>query len=187
MKRKLLAISALCLLSTSALAHPGHGSGLVAGFVHPFTGIDHLLVMLAVGLWAGRIGGSARWQLPAAFLTAMTAGWGLGAAGFAVPGIESGIAASLCALGLLLALGLQLPRLLQLGLTAVFAVFHGFAHGAELHAATPLATLAGFLSATALLHAGGLGIAAALPQQNRGLYRAAGAALALVGGGLLLA
>jgi urease accessory protein len=185
MNKKLVSLLALCLLSTPAFAHPGHAqSGLLAGFAHPFTGIDHLLVMLAVGIWAGRIGGAARWQLPAAFLAAMTAGWGLGISGVALPHIESAIAASLFALGLLVAHRFDWPRALQLGLTALFALLHGFAHGTELSAAPAIAL--GFLTATAALQLAGLTLVALLPEKNQRLYRAAGALLAVLGGGLLL-
>lgn len=187
MNRKWFSLLALCLVSTPVLAHPGHADGgLLAAFLHPFTGVDHLLAMLFVGVWAGQIGGGARWQIPLAFLAAMSAGWAAGAAGLRMPGVESGIAASLLALGLLIALRLNLPRILQLGATALFALFHGVAHGLELPATTPLATTFGFLAATALLHALGLVIAAWLPAHNQRIYQTAGAGLALVGGGLLL-
>jgi len=173
----------LAMFCAPALAHPGHADGLLGAALHPLSGSDHLLAMVAVGLWAGRSGGSARWQLPLAFLTAMTLGWRAGAAGLVLPGLESGIAASVLALGLLLALRLELPRSLQAALTAVFALLHGNAHGVELAAVAPIGAL-GFLFSTALLHGVGLGIAALLPRGT--VYRGAGIGIALAGGVLLL-
>jgi len=187
LRKKSVFALALCLASGSVFAHPGHaGGGWLAGLLHPLTGIDHLLAMLAVGLWAGRSGGSARWQLPLAFLTAMNVGWLAGSAGWTLPWMESGIAASVLALGLILVLGAELPRALQLALTAVFALFHGCAHGTELAAVAPLATAAGFLFSTAALHGAGLGIAALLPRDRPALFRLAGAGMAAVGAALLL-
>jgi urease accessory protein len=184
MHRKIALTLGLCLASSAALAHPGHaGGGLLAGFMHPFTGIDHLLAMFAVGLWAGQTGGAARWQLPAAFLAAMAAGWCAAWMGWRAPGIDSGIAASLLALGVALALRARLPRPLQLAATAAFAVLHGLAHGVELPGAV---AAPGFLAATAALLLAGLGAAALLNRGHHGVYRAAGAGLALLGTGLLL-
>lgn len=177
----------LSLISGSVLAHPGHGEGgMLAGFLHPLSGADHWLAMLAVGLWAGRTGGAARWQLPLAFLAAMSLGWLAGLSGWTLPWMESGIAASVVALGLILALSAQLPRAVQIGVTAVFALFHGCAHGVELPASAPLATTLGFLLSTATLHATGLGIAALLPSHRQTAYRTAGIGFALVGTVLLM-
>jgi urease accessory protein len=177
----------LSALSGGAFAHAGHGDGFVAAFAHPLSGLDHLLMMLFVGVWAGRSGGATRWLLPATFLTSMLVGWSLGAQGLLVPGIESGIAATLIVLGVLLALQLQVPRSVQMMVIAVFALLHGLAHGSELTAGGAWSSAAGMLLATALLH--GLGIAATLliPARHGAVYRAAGAALALIGGGLLAA
>lgn len=174
---------ALCLLSGAVFAHPGHAENqIAAGLLHPLTGIDHLLAMLAVGLWAGHTGGAARWQLPLAFLGAMGGGWLLGLAGVALPGRESAIAASLLAFGLVLALRADLPRTVQLALTALFALCHGHAHGVELSAGAAL----GFFATTAALHGAGLGIAALLPGNAPIAYRAAGTGFAMVGTALLL-
>lgn len=169
-----------------ALAHAGHSgdaahSTLYDGFVHPFTGLDHLLMMLAVGLWAGRAGGALRWQLPAAFLSGMAGGWLLGGAGLVMPGLESGIAATLIALGVAMALPLQPKRGQQLGAVAAFAMLHGLAHRGELQGGA--AAGLGMLAATALLHAAGVIAAARLLRGTA--YRTAGAGLALVGGALL--
>lgn len=188
MLKKIVAGLALALLPALAMAHPGHADGSFAtAFVHPFTGIDHLLMMLFVGVWAGRSGGSARWQVPLVFLVAMALGWGLGVQGLAIAGVETGIAASLIALGALLVSQTALPRSAQLAITAGFALLHGMAHGVELGVLTPLSSAAGFLAAGALLHGSGIALAAKLPKDGAAIYRAVGTALALIGGGLLVA
>ena len=184
---KKIFVALIACVPSLAFAHPGHGSGFVAAFVHPFTGIDHLLMMLCVGIVAGRIGGNARWQLPLAFLSAMTVGWLIGAAGYTFAGIESGIAAGLIALGVLLSWRIALPTVAQAGIVAMFALLHGMAHGVELAGSAPVATSIGFLCAGALLHATGLLIAALIPREKQGVYRVVGIALAVVGGGLLAA
>lgn len=175
----------LAFVPLAALAHPGHDlAGATAGFAHPFLGLDHLLAMVAVGLWAGRLGGAARWQLPLAFVTAMAVGAGLGLAGLRLPGLETGIAASVLALGLLTALALRLRLALRPLLVAGFALLHGLAHGAELPAgAGALAYVLAFLAATALLHGLGLLLAARLGARWQPWL---GAAVAAAGAGLLV-
>lgn len=153
------------LLSASgtALAHPGHDlSGFSAGLLHPFTGMDHLLAMLAVGLWAAQMGGRKIWLLPVTFLSMLVGGAGLALADLNLPLVEPGIAASVLALGLLIALSLRLPTLLSVAITAVFGLLHGYAHGLEMpDSAAPLLYALGFLSATAVLHLGGVGMGVA--------------------------
>jgi urease accessory protein len=173
-----------------AMAHAGHSDGglhdvLSAGFIHPFTGLDHLLMMLCVGVWAGRSGGALRWQLPAAFLLGMSGGWALGLMGAVVPGLESGIAATLIVLGVVLALRLNLPRSAQLVGVALGAVLHGLAHGGELGGSAAWAGGIGMLAATALLHGAGFAASRLAPSPESALYRAVGAALAVAGGALL--
>lgn len=181
-------LSALALLFTPTLAfaHPGHEtSGLLAGLGHPLGGLDHLLAMLAVGLWAAQQQGQARWALPVAFVASLLLGGLLGFAGTQVPLLESGIAGSVLALGLLVALAARLPLAAALGLTALFGLSHGVAHGLELPGATsPLTYASGFVAATALLHAGGYALARYLPLATAGLVRLAGASTA--GAGLWL-
>jgi urease accessory protein len=188
--------NAAVLLVSSApgmvLAHAGHSQGdlhgaLSTGFIHPFTGLDHLLMMLCVGIWAGRSGGALRWQLPAAFLLGMTGGWALGLMGATVPGLEGGIAATLIALGVVLALRLELPRTAQLAGIALGAVLHGLAHGGELGGSTVWVSGAGMLAATALLHGAGFAASRLAPARDGALYRTVGTALALAGGALLAA
>jgi urease accessory protein len=176
------------LLPGVALAHPGHGDGggLVAGLQHPLTGLDHVAAMIAVGSWAAMKGGRALWLWPAAFIVVMLGGGALGLAQLPLPHVEAAILASVVVLGLLVATTADLPLGLGALIIGGFAVFHGYAHGAELPAgasATPY--LAGFALATAALH--GLGIAAALGLQSarwQGAIRAGGLACAAIGIGL---
>ena len=165
----------LALFAGPASAHPSH----VSGFVHPFVGADHVLAMVAVGLWAAQLGGRWRWALPLAFVGAMTLGGLAGFAGFALPGVEPMLAASVLVLGLVVALGVRW-RAGGAALAAAFAVFHGMAHVAELPAgAGPAGYAAGFIAATALLHAAGVALGLA-PRA-----RLAGVPIALAGAWLL--
>jgi urease accessory protein len=179
------------LAAGAAFAHPGHPggehqAGFAAGFAHPFGGLDHLLAMLAVGLWAvqqaARSGTRrALWLLPAAFVAAMALGFAL--ADVALEGVETGIALSVLILGLIVAFAVRLPLVVAMALTAGFALFHGHAHGTEMaDASMALSYGLGMVLATALLH--GLGLVAAAASQRIALpvlTRAAGAATALAG------
>jgi urease accessory protein len=163
MKKNILIGIATGLVSSMAFAHPGHGveTGFMSGFMHPILGWDHLLVMLAVGCWAAKSGGKARWQLPLAFLSAMTLGAILGLVGMSFQGVETAIAASLMAMGLLLILHLPISPGVQLLFTALFAIMHGVAHGVELNLGSWQANaspLIGMLMATAILHGVGYGL-----------------------------
>ena len=158
LRNKLALAAGLILLPSMAFAHPGHGtSGLVSGLSHPLFGLDHLLAMVAVGLCAAKLGGAARWLLPVLFVSVMVLGGGLAIAGMHLPGVELGIIASVIVLGMLLIFarsGATVPAAL---LVSGFALFHGYAHGAEMPAAAGAATYAfGFAFATAALH--GLGL-----------------------------
>lgn len=174
------------VIATPALAHPGHQAmGLQQGFLHPLGGLDHVLAMVAVGLIAARIGGRALVLVPAAFLCMMAVGGAAGAAGLSLPYVETGIALSVAVLGAVLALGAVPPVAGAMALVGAFAVFHGFAHGAEMPGSTSgLAYGLGFLAATALLHAAGLGLGLAA-RRTRPTLRVAGAGLAAAGLGLL--
>jgi urease accessory protein len=157
MKKRIVLGTVISLMSGVAWAHPGHGlQSAYAGFMHPLTGWDHLLVMLAIGVWANKLGGSARWQLPLTFLSVMTFGAVLGLAGITFTGVETVIAASVMGMGLLIAIHLPISVLSRTSIVALFAVFHGMAHGVELHSQQSYATLGGMLFATALLHGMGL-------------------------------
>ncbi len=166
-------------VAAPALAHPGHVTGgLGSGAAHPFLGLDHLLAMVAVGLWAVRAEGAGPvlWRLPAGFLAAMAVGIGAGMAGLSVPGMESGMALSVIALGLAVALALRPGTTAALAIVAAFGVVHGVAHGAEMPAAAaPLAYAAGALLGTAALHGIGLGL-------GLSLRRLAGSTMARAGG-----
>lgn len=179
-------------LPTLALAHAGGDGGghhgLGAGFAHPFTGLDHLLAMLAVGAWAAagarHATPAALWRLPAAFVALLLTGALAAAAGLSLPAVEPMIAASLVALGLLLAARRELPAPAALTLVGAFALFHGAAHGQELAGA---AALAGMVSATAMLHGAGVGLGLALRRAPRVAAWLAGGATATLGLRLLLA
>jgi urease accessory protein len=169
-----------------AQAHPGHDGheltwDFATGAAHPLSGWDHLLAMIAVGLWAAQLGGRSRWLVPAAFVGVMTVGAVLGHYGLALPGVEQGIAASLLILGLLIAAAVRLPTAAGMAIVGLFALFHGVAHGAEMPAtAGGLTYGAGFVAATVLLHAIGLGLGLALRNQPK-IARIAGGAVALAG------
>lgn len=188
---RLAALIALSLTPITALAHTGIGipSGFAAGFSHPFAGIDHLLAMLAVGLWAAQLGGRATWWVPGSFVTVMLLGGVLGLAGVAVPSIETGILLSLLVLGTLVAAAVRFPLVLSCLVVGGFALFHGHAHGSEIPLAAGAATYtAGFVLATALLHGLGL-MAGMLSRQNRLdlISRLAGGAIVMSGLYLVIA
>jgi urease accessory protein len=168
-----------------AFAHPGHaGDGLVAGFMHPFSGADHLLTMIAVGFWAAMLGGWARYAVPAAFVSVMMVGAAFGIAGTPIPLVESAVAASVVALGLLVAFEVKVPVVVASVIVAIAAFFHGFAHGAELPVSShALAYIGGFVAATAILHGAGLTLGSLRLSSAAGRVagRIVGAGMALVG------
>jgi len=184
MKRILTAIP-LVLIPTLALAHPGHGVGLAAGLIHPFTGLDHMLAMTGVGLWAAAIGGRARWALPAAFLGFMALGGAFGMAegiGPMLAAVQPMIVASVILLSALVALAGRAPMAVALPLVAMFGAAHGAAHGLEGHG---LGFALGMLAATAALHGAGLALGLTVGPRTRrtmgGLGVVAGLALAVAG------
>ena len=186
---------ATCLLvSSPALAHTGHStSDFAAGFLHPFGGIDHVLAMAGVGLFAATLSGRALWAVPAAFVAMMTAGGFLGFARVQVPGIEIGIAVSVIVIGALIALGRSdmatrfLPVRAAMATVAAFAIFHGYAHGSEMPATFGAAGYtSGFIWATILLH--GIGVTTGLTAfHHRRLFHLAGIAIAASGFVILVA
>ncbi|WP_423193086.1 HupE/UreJ family protein [Cupriavidus sp. H18C2] len=200
--------AALSLAAASALAHPGHdaatvGASLFAGLAHPFTGADHLLAMAAVGVWSalaappqGAFGqGDAKGallRLPFAFVAMMLVGAVLGLAGLSLPAVEPMIAASLLVIGLLVAARARLSAPAGMAIVGGFALFHGYAHGAELPAtaaALPavLAYVGGFAASTMALHVMGIGAGTFLRRHAGWIARVAGAGVALYGAGLLVA
>lgn len=179
---------ALLSLPTLAFAHPGHGhiqGGFQSGFLHPVFGIDHVLAMLLVGMIAARIGGRALWLLPASFVSMMIVGGLAGASGLHVGHLELVIAASLIVFGTLAAVRVQVPVLILSMMAGGFALFHGYAHGAEMPGGANTVTYAlGFVFGTVLLH--GLGIAiwmgvARFTSSTRLVDRVVGSISALVG------
>lgn len=144
-----------------AFAHVGGGNvtGFMHGFMHPIGGADHVLAMLAVGLFAVMLGGRALWLVPIAFVTMMAAGGALGIGGVHLPLAEFAIGLSVVALGAAIALRIRMPVAIAMALVGFFAIFHGHAHGAEMpDSVSGLEYAFGFLSATALLHACGIGL-----------------------------
>ena len=189
MSAKRLCLSAILLLAAAmpAYAHVGIGttSSFMAGFMHPLSGLDHMTVMIAVGLWAALKGGKAIWAWPAAFVGVMLVGGAFGMLHMPLPFVEPGILASVVALGLLVALAVDLPVSAGVAIIALFALFHGHAHGTEVpESAGGLEYMAGFAITTALLHAVGIAAGLGLGIRFRGLARAAGAACAAIGVGL---
>lgn len=160
--RALLALVALfATAAVPALAHTGAGpvSGLAAGFAHPMGGLDHMLAMIAVGLLGASLGGRWMWALPAIFVSVMIVGGLAGVSGAPLPLVELGIKGSVVVLGLAIVFGASLSGVAAAALVAVFAIFHGHAHGTEMPASVAAFDYAaGFVAATAILHAAGLGI-----------------------------
>jgi urease accessory protein len=176
------------LVVSAALTTPGVAAGGTAfahGFMHPFLGFDHLLAMLAVGIWAAQLGGRARWAVPATFVALVGVGGALALAGVALPRVEAGIAVSLLVMGLLIATAARLPTWIGMLVVGVFALLHGHAHGSELPMqVAEFGDGAGMLTATALLHAIGFGLATAVRGRVRFAQqgiRLSGAAIAAGG------
>jgi urease accessory protein len=184
------ALAAIAVPSVAS-AHPGHeGTGFVHGLIHPLGGLDHILAMVAVGLFAARLGGRALWLVPASFVTAMAVAGAVGMAGFALPHVEAGIALSILVLGAAIAFETTMPVAAAMALVAFFAVFHGYAHGAEMpETMSGLAYAGGFLAATATLHAAGIGLGLLLGRGSalvsRRILQIGGGAAALTGAALL--
>ncbi|HET9022931.1 MAG TPA: HupE/UreJ family protein [Burkholderiaceae bacterium] len=172
-------------VASAALAHdqPGQAAGFVAGLLHPASGLDHVLAMIAVGVWGAQLGAPAIWLLPVTFPLVMAFGGFLGLVGVPLPGVEIGIAASAILLGACVALEARPPLALAALLVAFFAVFHGHAHGTELPAGqSGLLYSVGFVVATGLLHAVGISIGLVHHRAaGRRLLRGAGAAVAAAG------
>jgi len=146
-------------LAAPAWAHPGHEGG--AGFLHPFTGVDHLLAMVGVGMWAWMLSvqrRSAAFMVPAAFLAMMAIGAAAGFAGIKLPLVEAGILASVFLLGGLVLAAVRLPLAAAMIVVGLFAVFHGYAHAIEAPSVSPGGYILAFLSATAVLIGGGFGL-----------------------------
>jgi urease accessory protein len=192
--RALASLLALALVATptAAFAHTGLGDGhdLVHGFMHPVGGLDHVLAMVAVGIFAVVLGGRALWLVPLSFVGMMAVGFVLGVAGVTLPYAELMIALSSVVIGGVAALGRKMPVVAAMALVGGFAAFHGWAHGAEMPAnAGGLTYALGFVVATALLHAAGIaaamGVAAVTGRYGKAVAQVAGAVFALGGVGVL--
>lgn len=180
--------AALCLLilfaaTDAAQAHTGVGvtQGFANGFRHPLSGIDHVSAMIAVGMFAAHLGRRALWLVPASFVAMMMAGGAVGMAGVGLPFVEIAIGLSVFVLGLIIALRLDMATWAAMALVGFFALFHGHSHGTEMpQTASALEYGAGFVLATALLHAAGIGVGIAAARQRRAV-QALGSAMALTG------
>jgi urease accessory protein len=183
-------LAVLLAAALPAAAHPGHGpmSGFGAGLQHPLSGLDHLLAMIAVGLWAGLSGGRREWLWPATFVSSMVAGAAIGMSTAMTITAQPVILASVMVLGLATALSLRAPLLLGGLLIAAFGLAHGYAHGTEMpHNAHGLAFAAGFTLATAMLHMTGVMAATGLRRLRLDVVtRFAGVGIAIAGIGLIL-
>lgn len=178
------AATLLAVLAGPVHAHEAAaGGGFATGFLHPILGWDHVAAMVAVGLWGAFLGAPAIWALPVAFPLAMAAGGALALVGVGLPAVEVGIAASALVIGLMVALARKPPLAVAAVVVGVFALFHGWAHGAEMPgAASPLAYAAGFVLGTGLLHLGGIafGLLVRVPY-GRTAVRAGGGVIAAAG------
>ncbi|MBE1205161.1 HupE/UreJ family protein [Aminobacter carboxidus] len=189
---KTAALTAFALAPGLASAHTGlgHAEGFAHGFTHPLGGLDHVLAMVMVGLFASQLGGRARWLVPASFVLVMVLGGMLGLAGIAIPFVELGIGLSIVVLGGVVALNLQAGVAAAMALVGFFAVFHGYAHGAEMpESASGLVYGLGFVLATAALHAAGLGCGLLLDGKESAkgalFVRSLGAVAAIAGVGVV--
>lgn len=152
---------AAVLMTHLAYAHTGVGAttGFLAGLTHPLLGLDHVLVITAVGLWAASLGGRAIWLVPGAFVSAMLVGGVLGMNAIDIPAVEYGILGSVVILGALIAFRSRMPTVIGMGIVALFALFHGHAHGTEMSLITSgLLYGLGFISTTIFLHLIGIGL-----------------------------
>ena len=177
--------AAVVLVPLAASAHPGlpgHMHGFAYGFAHPFSGLDHLLAMVGVGLFAAHLGGRALWLVPLSFVSVMVLAAIAGMSGIVLPFAEIGIALSVVALGLALAFQITMPVSLGAALVAFFAIFHGYAHGAEVPATiSGLSFGLGFVCATLLLHSIGVGLGLMAARTDGRAIQLGGAVMAVTG------
>ncbi|WP_037076425.1 HupE/UreJ family protein [Neorhizobium vignae] len=187
LKRLSLTAAVLAAATVPAFAHlnPAEHGSFLAGFSHPLFGADHILVMVAVGLWAAQIGTAnnrnALWIVPLAFVGTMAAGFLLALGGVSLPFVEPAILASVIGLGLLVATAVKLPVSAAAAVVGVFALFHGHAHGGELGSAGAVRFGIGFMIATALLHSAGIALGLGIARFSPYIARILGAATALLG------
>jgi urease accessory protein len=178
-------LAVMAVAAGPAFGHDGDaaGGGFIAGFTHPIFGWDHVAAMVAVGLWGAFLGAPAIWILPVAFPLVMALGGAVALAGLPVPAVEIGIALSALVIGLMVALAQRPPLAVAAAIVALFAIFHGYAHGLEMPtAANPVAYAVGFVVATGLLHLAGIavGLLAKVPKGVVAV-RAGGGVIAVAG------
>ncbi|APW39813.1 Ni/Fe hydrogenase [Rhodoferax koreense] len=188
--QRLLMIATALVMPSLAQAHSEAGAvgGFISGFVHPISGWDHIAAMVAVGIWGAFLGAPAMWVLPVIFPMVMAFGGALGVLGVPMPFVETGIALSGIVLGGMIVFAARPPLWVAGVLVAVFAIFHGYAHGAELpHAANAVTYAVGFVIATGLLHLGGIAIGLLIRWEwGRVAVRGAGGVIAATGFAFLL-
>ena len=185
----LATVGIVSLLPSISYAHEGSGGGFTAGLTHPVLGFDHLLAMLSVGILSAQMGGQAIWRVPLTFVLVMLAGGILGINGVPIFSVELGIAFSVLALGVAIALQKKLPPLFAMVFVGFFAIFHGHAHGTEMPSLSkPLFYACGFVIGTAGIHIAGvlIGIIAERLKEGKQLLRYAGAGIAGVGFHLII-
>jgi urease accessory protein len=182
-KRISIAAAALAATTLPAFAHlnPEEHGSFMAGFSHPLFGADHILAMVAVGIWAAQIGGRALWVVPSAFVGTMAIGFMMALGGIDLPFVEPAILASVIALGLLVAMAARFPVSAAAAVVGIFALFHGHAHGGELGSAGALQFGVGFVIATALLHVAGIAAGLGVSRLGAVASRIIGALTALAG------
>jgi len=185
-------VAVFALVPVAASAHVGVGEthGFVHGFSHPLSGIDHILAMVAVGLFAAHLGGRALWLVPLTFVFVMALAGIAGMTGFQLPFVEIGIGMSVIVFGLAVALQLSVPTLVAMGLVGFFAIFHGHAHGMEMpQGVSGLFYGAGFICATKLLHALGVGLGLTIGKTgqvySRRIVQIGGGVIAIAGASIL--
>jgi urease accessory protein len=187
-KRISIAAAMLGASSLPAFAHitADHHHSFSAGFKHPIFGADHVLAMVAVGLWASQISSqnnqkTALWAVPLAFVSFMAIGFLMAALGAGLPFVEPAILASVIALGLLVAIAASMPTSAASAIVGIFALFHGYAHGTEMHGANAVEFGIGFIAATMLLHIAGIALGLGLTRLSTGLSRLLGGLTAVAG------
>ena len=177
-----LSVTMLAYIPTAGAHNMGaEGAGFITGLAHPFMGLDHLLAMIAVGIWAAQTGGSAVWRLPLSFIVMMAVAALISASGYSLPALEPLIAGSVILLGLMVVFAIRLPINLSMLLVGLFAVFHGYAHGLEMpQASSAILYGSGFVLATALLHLIGIGLGKVAYRKHL-LSRLSGSIIAIAG------
>jgi urease accessory protein len=184
----LICIVLIGVLVSPVLAHTGVGphNSFASGIAHPLYGADHILAMLAVGLWGVLAGGRAIWVWPMSFVAAMLTGFAAATLGLQIPFVEPAILSSIIILGLFVALAVKAPIWMGAAITSLFAFFHGHAHGTEASAASLISYVAGFAIATAGLHAAGIGLGLFFQGWTGKVAVRVAGALAILGGIALL-